>query len=203
MNNKTGWLILIAIMAYTLPWLVNPGIGLTFGAYDLAEWASLHPEVRDDGLLTALLLRIPLLCLTILAAFNSAVVFSVRWFLGFVLVGLLVITALPPFEFLTESRNDPNYQQQFILTMVAGFGAVIGLSGLLRRFKPIISIIIAIIGIIAGGIGLLNAHDLMVGFSMPIALGWGVFGLVVALLGVIWLNVMDVISRYQRGSTVA
>ena len=177
MKHTGFWiLILLAIVMYILPWVINPGTSLTFGAYDLAEWTSLHPDVRNSDMLTALWLRVPLVCLTLIVAFNSKATFSIHWWLSTALAGLLILTALPPFEFLTEARNDPNYQQQFVLFLLAAIGSLMGLSGAARRFHPSVVMFAAIMGIITGSMGVMQARNLMIGFSMPVALGWGMFG---------------------------
>ncbi|MCU0513679.1 MAG: hypothetical protein MUE40_14060 [Anaerolineae bacterium] len=62
-DRWSGLLVPAALLAYLLPWVVNPGAALTPGAYDLAEWVSLTPMARGQSpvLLTPLLLRLPLL----------------------------------------------------------------------------------------------------------------------------------------------
>ncbi|MFN8529394.1 MAG: hypothetical protein U0670_12340 [Anaerolineae bacterium] len=53
----------LGLIGYFSAWVVNPGVALTLHAFDLAEWASLHPVVRAEPMLiTTLLLRLPLLC---------------------------------------------------------------------------------------------------------------------------------------------
>ena len=61
--------LFLLLIAYALPWMMTPTIaGLTNGAYDLAEWTSIHPAVRADPLLlTPLLLRLPLVGIAWLA----------------------------------------------------------------------------------------------------------------------------------------
>src|SRR5688500_1464361 len=91
-------LLIVGCAAYRLPWLTNPGSGLSLGAYDLGEWASLHPAVRsgNPALLTTLLLRLPLVCLGLIISIGF-----LRGKLGFALL-LIVLTGialLPPLEF--------------------------------------------------------------------------------------------------------
>src|SRR5262245_55358949 len=105
------WLIILCatgIAAYCLPWLVNRGTGLTFGAYDLAEWTSLHPAVRGGNppLLASLLLRLPLACFGLVAAMT---LWPNNKGKRLTLIFLVAIALLPPIEFFTQYRDDSNY----------------------------------------------------------------------------------------------
>ena len=96
------------LLFYLFPWVVNPGVSLSLGGYDLAEWASLHPAVRDatPALFTSLLLRLPLACLALLIAFTAQ-----RRLLPVLIVLIAALGLLPPPEFI-KATNDPNYRQQ-------------------------------------------------------------------------------------------
>ena len=61
--------LLLALIAYSLPWVVGPGAALTLNAYDLAEWTSLHPAVRTAALPFALTFGLRLLPLLVYMAF--------------------------------------------------------------------------------------------------------------------------------------
>ncbi|MBN8635251.1 MAG: hypothetical protein J0M07_07995 [Anaerolineae bacterium] len=63
------WLLIgVMIAVYVLPWVINPGVSLTLGGYDLGEWTSLHEAVRGEQppLLTSFLLRLPLALIAML-----------------------------------------------------------------------------------------------------------------------------------------
>ena len=63
------WLLIgVMIACYVLPWVINPGVSLTLGGYDLGEWTSLHEAVRGEQppLLTSFLLRLPLALIAML-----------------------------------------------------------------------------------------------------------------------------------------
>ena len=63
------WLLIgVMIAGYVLPWVINPGVSLTLGGYDLGEWTSLHEAVRGEqpALLTSFLLRLPLALIAML-----------------------------------------------------------------------------------------------------------------------------------------
>jgi len=184
-------LLIAGILAYTLPWIVNPGSGLTMGAYDLAEWASLHPVVRNEApiLLTTLLLRVPILCLGLLLLINTVGQrFRFNWWLAVIVFGLICAYSLPPLEFVTTARDDLNYRQQFVLTIVTGFLGLLVLTGLLDRWRRQISVLLSVVGIGTSLWGLERVYDLMFGFSMPLSVGMGVFLLVLIFVFFVGLD---------------
>src|SRR5437762_3346647 len=103
------FLLVSAVIGYLLPWMITPAQSLTMGAYDLAEWTSLHPVVRQTlpFLWTTLALRIPLAILGILLAEYIASTLY-RKVIGFLVILITVIALLPPLEFFTVYRDDPN-----------------------------------------------------------------------------------------------
>jgi hypothetical protein len=184
--------VLIALMLalYLFPWLVNPGASLTSNAYDLAEWASLHPGVRDANFLTSFLLRLPLACLALMVAFTGQ-----RSPLRAVVVVALSAAVLRP-EFFT-ALGDPNYQQQAGLAAFALIGGVIGLSGVLRRWHEWIAAGIGLIGAAACIVGVANGYGLMQGFSLPTQIGAGGVGLALAF-GAVTVAYLIVQIRQRR-----
>jgi hypothetical protein len=188
-TNLIGFLFVMLLVVYVMPWLVNPGVALTGNAIDLAAWATLHPQPIDkpSPMLTALLLRLPLVLITWSAAFyvGSQRLPHLTWRFasGTLLVLILVIANFPPIEFFTSEPENANYQQQAVLFALALAGSIIGLSGVLKRISPYL-VGFSLLGIIPCAVlGVLQARDLMIGFSMPVSLGIGAFGTVgVALL---------------------
>lgn len=134
----------IAAVGLTLPWTYNGSSALSFSAFDLAEWTTLVPEVRYGG--NAMALPQNLRLLVVLLMFAMSLLpnrrFSMGWF-ACALIGLAgFVGLLPPFEYFidprTGFRGDSNYNQLMTLALI-GLGAVIlGLSGLLWRFKRIV-----------------------------------------------------------------
>lgn len=174
-----GWMILLvlALIAYTLPWVMGGSASLTFGAFDLAEWASLHPTNRalSPTLLTSFLLRMPLVCLAWIIAFNAPPYpfKSASWWIHAVLCLILVILSTPPLEFLTIFRDDVNYIQQASLTLVAGVGCAIGLGGIFKKYRVYIAILAGIIGIITSIWGVINGYALLSDFQINVSIGIG------------------------------
>ncbi|MCL4253182.1 MAG: hypothetical protein KJ043_05320 [Anaerolineae bacterium] len=175
-----GWMILfiLTLIAYTLPWVIGESASLTFGAFDLAEWASLHPANRALSLtlLTSFLLRMPLVCLAWIIAFNAPPYpfKSASWWIHTLLCLILVILSTPPLEFLTIFRDDVNYIQQASLTLVAGVGCAIGLGGIFKKYRVYIAILAGIIGIITSIWGVINGYTLLSDFQINVSVGIGI-----------------------------
>lgn len=181
----------IILIAYILPWITVGSTSLTFGAFDLAEWVSLHPQVRfvEPALVTPLLLRLPPVILTITVGF---VVGSQKWtrLWWFVAVGsgLIVIAMLPPLEFFSISRGDPNYQQLFALSVVTLIGSIVSLSGVAGRHAALLAIVLAFVGIAVSVAGVVQTFQVMSQLALPVAYGVGSiitsigFSLMIAIL---------------------
>lgn len=171
-NRLFTWGMLAALLvAYALPWLANPAAGLTLGAYDLAEWVSLHAGARaaSPPLLPVLLLRLPLVLLTFMVAISPALNLWLR--LLFVLLASAAL--LPPLEFFASDLADPNYRQQ---VMLAAATLLVGLAALNRAFKRYATPILAalmIAGVVVVIWGNLWGLALMQAFQLPTRLGVG------------------------------
>ncbi len=177
-------LILCALLGYCLPWLANPGISLSLNAYDLAEWTSLHPLVRDASIpfMTTLLLRLPLVCLGLLIALGT---FHTRPVMRLTLMLIIAIALLPPLEYFTQATSDPNYRQQFVLALITGLIGIILLSSELLHIKRAIFIVSGLIGCLASFIGLIQADGLMQGFGLATQIGFGGFVSIFAFGGIL------------------
>lgn len=164
-----GGIIALGVLGYNLPWLAGAAAGLTFGAYDLAEWVSLHPLVRANALLIeSALLRLPPLCLAWIAALHARRMFS--WSGLFVFIS--AVTLLPPLDFLTQ-RADPNYRQQFLIALATMIGGTIGLSGILGRWRRLLVIVCALAGILTTVAGLRASQELLLSFTQRVDAGAG------------------------------
>lgn len=181
-------LILVALVAYVLPWLQNPGQALTLGGYDLAEWLSLHPGVRFQSppLLASALIR---LHLALFAALIALWIPRRLWPVILSCVVLLVIAQLPPPEFVSQS-SDMNYQQQLGLSI-----ATLILCGVLVFFnwRTLATLIIAAVGMVISIWGLVQAREFMQVFALPAWVGVGA-----PLLAVIYLAMIGLIAYQLR-----
>lgn len=170
---RQSWVSVVAalliIVGYVVPWVVTPNASLTFGGYDLAEWASLHYATRGEipPLLTSFLLRLPLALAAVLIGWANVNASYLR-------AGIVVVIAaalLPPLEII-QFPNDVNYQQQ---ALIAGIALVGGLTGIAvgGRFGALIPASVGIVGIGAVIGGLTSAYGLLRGFTLPVTLGAG------------------------------
>jgi hypothetical protein len=187
----TVMLLVLGCAAYSLPWLTNPGSGLSLGAYDLAEWTSLHPTVRsgNPALLTTLLLRLPLACLGLIISIGF-----LREKLGFAVLVIVLtgIALLPPLEFFTQYRDDPNYQQQFFLAL---FTIATGILSIAIRPEILIKSLVILLVVVGAGsslAGLLQGYSLLEQFKLPTQFGLGGIGLVaiyaISIFYFLWAN---------------
>jgi len=168
------FLLVLAVIGYLLPWVITPAQSLSMGADDLAEWTSLHPVVRQTlpFLWTTLALRAPLAILGILlGAYISSTLY--HKLLGLLIILIMAIALLPPLEFFTVYRGDPNYQQQFFLALST---LLIGLLITLWRNKSLhrlLTVLLSLTGCLSAAIGLYQGYMLMQGFNLPTSVGYG------------------------------
>jgi len=186
-NLWVGGLLVIGVAAYNLSWLINPGVSLSLGAYDLAEWTSLHPVVRgsNPALWITLVLRLPMVCAGLIIACG---VLQERQSIRLLLVFLIGAALLPPIEFFTQYRHDPNYQQQFFLALVIWAGGILSLGFKRPGYTRLLIILLALIGAVCSLVGLLQGYALMQQFDLSTQVGWG--GIV--LVGVYTLIVVAI-----------
>lgn len=194
-NNRPPLLTFIfiigALMAYTLPWATAGSAALTFNAYDLAEWASLHPTARSENppLLTSGFLRCQLVIITWIGVYSLTTHRSSRLYgLGIAsFIGLMILIQLPPLEFL-QSPQDGNYRQQLGLAVVTGIGGLLIVSRG-GRGQMIMLWLLTSVGLLTSVLGFARALTLMHQFSLDVAPGGGavamliVYGLLITFSG--------------------
>jgi len=155
--NRWPWLA-FALIGYYLPWVYHRAAGLTFNAYDLAEWVSLSPEARGGGLplLIPFLLRFALVGIALMCGIRAAISnHSVSRGLYMLLALVLTLNLLPPVDFFKGASDDPNYRQQFILAI--GTLISLGVMVFVRRRVPATArwnLIALIISFVAGACAL-------------------------------------------------
>jgi hypothetical protein len=200
MGMRSGWLALavlaLALACYYLPWYVHATAAFTLHAYDLAEWASLHPAVRAEtpALWTSLLLRLPQITLVWAVALLANVGFDPRLrTMVRVTAFLVVLRFVPPREFLGTASADPNYRQMAELTAAGLMG--ISLAMLARRLPERWQLLaagsLALIGVLAGWWGLARVQPLLDNFQIDVRLGAGAVGYTLFCLagaGILVLN---------------
>jgi hypothetical protein len=174
--------IIFGLVGYVLPWITTQTAPLTLGAYDLAEWTSLHPSQPHTMpvLVVPLLLRIHLVIITLIIAL-SAHTDKLRM-LAIVAIIPLALGQLPPLEFLTIATDNINYQQQFILATIS---LIVGLALTIvkpTQFIPQINILLIGIGVISAGVGLQQAQILYTMSLQESSFGAGIIVLCLAYL---------------------
>ena len=164
----------LVLVGYLLPWVLTSASSLSMGAYDLAEWSSLHPIVKQTApfLWITLALRIPLAVLAILLVIYLAKTLHLP---SIALVCLFVsaIALLPPLEFFTTFRDDPNYRQQLFLALFTVVIGTIAVFGKPKSLNLILAITLSALGVLASAIGLYQAQILIEGFGLPYSIGFG------------------------------
>lgn len=197
--GQLAWIgLALAVVACYLPWLWHPTAGLSPGAYDLAEWLSLHPVARASlpPLLPSFLLRAAFALLAMLFAAHApqARQRAVRW--GARLVALvLALTLFPPLEFLTVARGDGNYQQQFALgvaTLVGVVGLVVWREVFSGQAEWGLIVCTTLLGAACGAWGLLEGQRGMASLGVSVAVGAGG---ILYLLSLGWLSVTNAVLR--------
>jgi hypothetical protein len=194
--RKLFWVFLVlTIIAYYLPWEWHRTAGMTSGAFDLAEWTTLYPGsyTSKPVLLSSFLLRISLAFLAVLVVLRATQVTSLasRLFaLG--IASLLGLSLLPPLEFFTTARTDPNYMQQFAIstcTMLLAFGILGSRTRISRRLAAGLGILTACAAVAAGVIGLSQGLKIIGMLGISVVVGGGA---ILFVTGVIFLIVLQV-----------
>jgi amino acid transporter len=181
--------VFLALLGYLLPLVANQSAGLTFHALDLAEWTSTHPLVRAEtpALLTALLLRFPLMCLGVLLAIDARTINdrTVRRLMYTISI-VIMFVSLPPLDFITR-LEDRNYQQQLGLGL-AGLALIF----IVMRWQPprwVIGVVI-VLAFAALSIGWVRAIELFNQLGLSLSVGFGGILTLIGLSGRLgWLFV--------------
>ncbi len=177
--------LLVALLGYWSPWLTHPAAALRLSGYDLAEWVTFLPGVRDGSLpLSRLIFLLPLACLALLLGL-AAHVGPRRGWRGWLpasaggwglwaLAGVCALLVLPPYEAFVNRDYWPEYQTQFWVACVSV--AAVAASGLVpRRAIGWLRIALAAAGAGCGAWGLLTlrpAANELLNAPWAVGLGW-------------------------------
>jgi len=188
--------LLVALAGYWSPWLTHPVAALRLSGYDLAEWVTFLPGVRDGSLpLGRLIFLLPLACLALLLGLAAHAGPRRRGWRGWLpasaggwalwaLAGVCGLLVLPPYEAFLNREYWPEYQTQFGVACAAMAGAAA--SGLApRRAIGWLQVALAAAGAGCGAWALLTlrpaANELL---NAPWALGLGWLAMLAGLAAV-------------------
>ena len=186
-------LALLGLLGYLLPWAVASSAPMTLNAYDLAEWASLHPAQRQTTppLLAPLLLRAQLVVLSSIIALSV----SQRWVAAAAVVAL-ALAQLPPFEYVYDIAN-LNYRQQFVLALVS---LVAGLAATRLRNRRMIWLLLFLLPVAGIGSVIAGVAQAFEAFRHPADIGLGPWLLVASYVGIAAINLLAARSNAERAT---
>ena len=169
--------LVLALLGYWSPWLNLPPAALRLNGFELAEWSTFLPGVRDGSLSLPRLSFLPPLAGLALLLGIAAARFPYRSPARWTLLGAGLVCAyniFPVYPYLLTAYANPEFQRQFF----AACGVVAGLA--LTMFLPaawldLPQIVLAALGVWSGAQALLTlrlaALELM-GGAWPIGIGW-------------------------------
>ena len=180
----------VALVGYWSPWLTLPAAALRRNGFDLTEWVTFLPGVRDGSLpLSRLVFFLPLACLALLLALAAHAgphhtVGRLRWrnwlpasaggWGLWLLAALCALLILPPYEVLRNRDYWPEYQTQFLLTGITLVG--VAASGFaLRQVSRGLQIVLSAAGAGYGAWALITlrpAANELLNAPWPVGLGW-------------------------------
>jgi hypothetical protein len=205
-------LAFFALAGYLAPWLTHPAAGLRLSGFELAEWVTFLPGVRDGSLpLSRLAFLTPPACLALLwavAAARAQPSRSAGWrrffpgsWVGWALLALALLCnllVLPPYEVLRNRDYWLEYQPQFIVAGAAWLG-IAACQFLPKRANALLQIIFALVG---GGYGAWAltalrpaANELL---NAPWAVGYGWMAMLVGFAGLAVIGAIELFTTAKR-----
>ena len=182
-------------LGYFLPWVPHHAAALNMGAYDLAEWVMLLPQVQDGSIAINRLHFLALITLAIVLTFEVSLQGGLwRWLLCMVGVGIMMM--IPSYPDILYFRTNLMVQAQIALV---GVTLMLTISMLYWRYWQWMKLIQGIAAVLIGYVALraLLLIRPIVGIlygSMPeIGLGW-----YVTLLGCLFVFVSTISDSRVR-----
>ena len=101
-------------LGYFLPWVPHRAAALNMGAYDLAEWVLLLPQVQDGSIAISQLNFLALISLAVVLTFEVSLQGGLwRWLL--IVVGLAIMMMVPSYPAILYFNTDSTVQLQIAL----------------------------------------------------------------------------------------
>jgi hypothetical protein len=118
------------LLAYFLPWLPHPAVGLRLIGLEMGEWVKFLPQVQSGEVAAGRnLFYLPPITLGLMLALWTAGWPNGRW-QTWVMRGLAVFVSLLAFPALEAIRDEPSGEWLLRLLLIAGVALVAVLSGL-------------------------------------------------------------------------
>ena len=157
---------------------------MTLNAYDLAEWSSLHPAQWNTSppLVLAFLLRLQLVILSFIIGLLANGKASIT--LSAIIIMLLAVAQLPPFEFVKDINN-LNYRQQFFLALASITGGIALLRLNMKRITLLALIALPFVGVLSAAYGQNQAMALYAHLQQEAAAAAGLWILVASYGGMV------------------
>ena len=176
--------LILGLAGYVLPWIIAPSASMTLNANDLAEWASLHPAQWNTSppLLVPILLRLQLVILSLIIGILANG--KARVTLSAIVILLLAVAQLPPFEFVKDINN-LNYRQQFFLAIASLLAGMALLRFKMKRINPLALIALPLAGILSAIYGQNQASALYAQLEQEATTAAGLWILVVSYGGMV------------------
>lgn len=185
MPNRWGALFLaLAWVGYFAPWAPHHVAALSLSGFDLAEWATFLPGVRDGSLsfgrlhflapLAALAVLSPIVAL---GAFSNTERLRRAFAFGAALTGLVGAAAIfPPYPLTLSAASDPELRPQLLLGLLALGGWLVGLS--VRRWPSaaagLAQSAVALVGLAFAAWAFAAARPIVAElYNAPVGVGWG------------------------------
>jgi hypothetical protein len=201
---------LLTLLGYWSPWVAHPAAALRMNGYDLSEWVTFLPGVRDGSLpLRRLDFFIPLACLAVLFSLNAAPLPPARWrgllpntplrWLLLSLAGLCAFIVFPPYPAYVFPDYWPEYQTQFIIACITVLAC--GASYLApERIRNAAQVLLALLGAGYGAWAWWTLRPTLQEFLGPTwaAPGWGWLCMLLGLAGLAYLGIAQLLKTAPR-----
>ena len=183
--------LILGLAGYVLPWIIAPSASMTLNANDLAEWASLHPAQWNTSppLLVPILLRLQMVILSLIIGILANG--KARVTLSAIVILLLAVAQLPPFEFVKDINN-LNYRQQFFLAIASLLAGMALLRFKMKRINPLALIALPLAGILSAIYGQNQASALYAQLQQEATSGAGLWLLVLSYGGMVAIAIHSV-----------
>ena len=191
------YMFLVAGLAgLLLPWILASSGAMTLNAFDLAEWASLHPSQPGTSppLIVPLLLRVQLVFLALMVGLLAAG--GMHRTSAALVIAVFAIAQIPPLEIVYDPNN-LNYRQQLIMAMAS---LILGLAALrlrLGRARIWLIAALALAGMVTSFSGLLQSQALYGQLNQAAGAGIGVWVLCLSYFAVGVVTLMPLVRGRQ------